>query len=162
MEFPAALRAFLIEDSMDLSKQVFLAGNLPVRDHYQVISRRALCCNFTVHNSSWSQPCNSGRVCSLLYVRSKGLGRVFCTTQTLFCTCAISFCIGAKGFLLAGSKIPVAPSPKFPESKPLLGIFPFEAISQVRGFPTGDFPQITVKIPQPTQASNIFAGHMFQ
>ena len=48
---------------------------------------------------------------TLLGPGSKGLPRVFCTTQTLFCTAATPFRTSARGLLLAGSKRPFAPSP---------------------------------------------------
>ena len=42
---------------------------------------------------------------------SKGLPKVFCTTQTLFCTGATLFCTSARRLWHPGSKTPFAPSP---------------------------------------------------
>ena len=78
----------------------------------------------------------------LLVPGSKGLPRVFCTTQTLFCTGATPFRTSARGLLLAGSKRPFAPSPN-----PLSGTFTFRAISQVRRFPNPG-PKVRVTGPK--------------
>ena len=70
---------------------------------------------------------------TLLGPGSKGLPRVFCTTQTPFCTGATPFRTNARGLLLAGSKRPFAPSPNHFRELSLFG-----KISQVRSFPTLD------------------------
>ena len=61
---------------------------------------------------------------------SKGLPRVFCTTQTLFCTGATPFRTSARGLLLVGSKRPFAPSPNHFRELSLFGQFPRSAASQ--------------------------------
>ena len=55
---------------------------------------------------------------TLLGPASKGLPRVFCTTQTLFCTGATPFRTSARGLLPAGSKRAFAPSPNGSQSVP--------------------------------------------
>ena len=64
---------------------------------------------------------------------SKGLPRVFCTTQTLFCTGATPFRTSARGLLLAGSKRPFAPSPNHFRELSLFRQFPRSAASQPEG-----------------------------
>ena len=67
---------------------------------------------------------------TLLGLGSKGLPRVFCTTQTLFCTGASPFRTSARGLWLAGSKRPFAPSPNHLRELSLFGQFPRSAASQ--------------------------------
>ena len=64
---------------------------------------------------------------------SKGLRKVFCTTQNWFCTGAKWGCTGAKGFVLPESKRPFAPSPKDFWEFSLFGQFPRPAASQLEG-----------------------------
>ena len=66
----------------------------------------------------------------LLGPGSKGLPRVFCTTQTLFCTGATPFRTSARGLLLAGSQRPFAPSPNH-----------FRELSLFRQFPRSAAPK---------------------
>ena len=61
---------------------------------------------------------------TLLGPGSKGLPRLFCTTQTLFCTGATPFRTSARGLLLAGSKRSFAPSPNHFRELSLSGNFP--------------------------------------
>ena len=68
---------------------------------------------------------------TLLGPGSKGLPRIFCTTQTLFCTSAAPFRSSARGLLLVGSKRPFAPSPNNFREPSLFGQFPRSAASEV-------------------------------
>ena len=85
-------------------------GNCPKRENLQ----------------KWLGEGAKGRSLTLLGPGSKGLPRVFCTTQTLFCTGAIPFCTSARGLLLAGSKRAFAPSPNHFRELSLFGQFPWK------------------------------------
>ena len=69
----------------------------------------------------------------LLDPGSKGLQRVFCTTQSLFAPVRLHFVLAQEAFCSLGPKICCT------LSLPLFGIFLFRAISQVRGIPNHAF-----------------------
>ena len=66
----------------------------------------------------------------LLDPGSKGLRKVFCTTQNCFCTGAKWGCTGARRFVLPWVQRPFAPSPKHFWEFSLFGQFPRPAASQ--------------------------------